>query len=244
MSTQPKAIYTAIGKVMDDLKPIKKEKDNAFHHYKYRGVDDVYNALQPLFAKHGIFNTVEIISKEDNVAKNDKGKAEHSVNLHVRYHFISTLDESEITVDGISDATDTSDKASSKALAQAHKYALLQLFMVPTDDFKDCDSGDTGGQMAEKPAQRTAQKSNQQPAQQPAKPVSGGNTQADPKTSGDLKASFITRLQEAKTKEEWSKLGSQLKGSQKHLVPDDYAEIYTTAQNVARAKIKEGTWQA
>ena len=48
-------IYQAIIGVMSDIGVIGKEKKNAQQGFKYRGVDDVMNALQPVIVQHGLF---------------------------------------------------------------------------------------------------------------------------------------------------------------------------------------------
>ena len=49
-------IYQAISAVMADVEAIKKDKDNRQQGFKFRGIDDVYNAVHPILAKHGVFS--------------------------------------------------------------------------------------------------------------------------------------------------------------------------------------------
>ena len=57
-------IYQAIIGVMSDIGVIGKEKKNAQQGFKYRGVDDVMNALQPVMVQHGLFVVPEIIDQK------------------------------------------------------------------------------------------------------------------------------------------------------------------------------------
>ena len=49
-------VYAAINAIQNDLSKegITKDKRNQAQGYNFRGIDDVYNALSPLLAKHGL----------------------------------------------------------------------------------------------------------------------------------------------------------------------------------------------
>ena len=63
-------IYQTINAIMDEIEPIGKDSVNKQQGFKYRGVDAVMNALQPLFAKHKLFCVPEVISsiREDRTS--------------------------------------------------------------------------------------------------------------------------------------------------------------------------------
>ena len=46
---------------MQDIEAIGKNKKNAQQGYSFRGIDDMYNALQPLFKKHAVFITSNVL---------------------------------------------------------------------------------------------------------------------------------------------------------------------------------------
>lgn len=48
-------IYSAMASAMSEIGAIGKEKVNGQQGFKYRGVDDVMNALQPVLVKNRIF---------------------------------------------------------------------------------------------------------------------------------------------------------------------------------------------
>ena len=86
--------------------------------------------------------------------------------LTVRYRFYAE-DGSyvEAVVDG--EAMDSGDKSSNKCMAIAHKYALLQVFCIPTENDNDPDAHTPEARDPEKPRRRaTTMKS--EPAQEPA----------------------------------------------------------------------------
>jgi len=133
---QPPLIYARMSAVMADIGAIDKDKTNKQQGFKYRGIDDIYNALHLCMAKHQVFTTSEALDvhREEKPTKSG-GKIGFSI-VKIRYTF-HTVDGSSIATEIIGEGMDTADKATNKAFAIAHKYALLQAFMIPTEDPKD-----------------------------------------------------------------------------------------------------------
>lgn len=132
-------IYKAMAGLMADLTAIGKDQKNQQQGFKYRGIDQVYNALHPLMAKHKIFTTPEVLGKDREERTNAKGTVLAFVTLRIKYTFWAEDGSSvSCTVEG--EGMDSGDKASNKAMAIAHKYALLQTFCIPTEDMDDPDS--------------------------------------------------------------------------------------------------------
>lgn len=48
------SVYKAINAVQAALSKIGIAKDKQAQGYKFRGIDDVYNAISPLLAEHGL----------------------------------------------------------------------------------------------------------------------------------------------------------------------------------------------
>jgi hypothetical protein len=135
------AIYGDLAKVMQELSAIGKDRKNEKQGFMFRGIDQVYNALHPLMAKYGIFTVpkvLEVVSRENRPTRSG-GISTYTL-LRVQYAFVSGKDGSHITVGPvIGEAMDSGDKGCNKCLAIAHKYALFQLFMIPTEDSVDPD---------------------------------------------------------------------------------------------------------
>jgi hypothetical protein len=134
--SNPGKIYAAMSAVMLDVDPIAKDRKNAAQGYQFRGIDDVYQALQSILGKHGVFTTSEILSERTEERKTSKGSDLIYRVLHIRWRFYAS-DGSFVTTETIGEGMDSGDKASNKAMSVAHKYALLQAFCIPTDDPKD-----------------------------------------------------------------------------------------------------------
>lgn len=135
---QPTGIYQAMAAILAEIPSIGKDNRNKDQGFQYRGIDDVYNALHPLLAKHKVFMAPTVLSRtsEDRATKN--GGALQCVTLSVEYRFFHA-DGSFISCTVMGEGRDTSDKATNKAMAAAHKYALLQTFCIPTEDIGQDD---------------------------------------------------------------------------------------------------------
>lgn len=133
------SIHTKMVDILRDLDAIGKTARNQSQGFNYRGIDDVYNAINPLLAKHGVYMTAEVVGKTREERTNSKGTVLAFTCLHMRYHFRAD-DGSSVTTEAEGEGMDSGDKSSNKAMAVAHKYALLQAFCVPTKDMDDADS--------------------------------------------------------------------------------------------------------
>lgn len=132
-------IYTAISKIMAEVGHIGKDRNNQQQGFKYRGIDDAYNALNPLLAKHGVFTVPEVLDKTREERTNAKGTTLAFTCLRVKYTFFAS-DGSSVSAIVEGEGMDSGDKSSNKAMAVAHKYALLQVFCIPTEEQKDPDA--------------------------------------------------------------------------------------------------------
>lgn len=137
--TKPGLIFEKIALVMNEIEAISKDRDNKQQGFKFRGIDDVYNTLHYVMAKHKIFTVPSIVGRNYADRTSKSGSAMFHRILTVQYRFFAK-DGSfvDCVVDG--EATDSGDKSTSKCLAIAHKYALLQVFCIPTSDDKDPDA--------------------------------------------------------------------------------------------------------
>lgn len=133
-------IYGLIGQAMREIGAIGKDSVNQQQKFRYRGIDAVYNALNPVMAKLGLFITPEILDhrrEERRTAKKDSnGNPYESVLMYsiltIRYTMFAP-DGSSVSCTVIGEGMDSGDKASNKAMSIAMKYACFQLFMIPTE---------------------------------------------------------------------------------------------------------------
>ena len=132
-------IYKAISEVMKDVGAIAKTDTNDYDHYKFRGIDAVYNALQPALVKHGVFISPELINLEQEDREASSGKVQLHTKVNVKYTLFAE-DGSSIETVFPGEAMDRSDKSINKAMTAAYKYMLFELFTIPTDNNQDADS--------------------------------------------------------------------------------------------------------
>lgn len=131
------SIHAALNAIMGEIGAVGKDGTNQKQGYKYRSVDDVYAHAQPLFVKHGVYTTSEILSEKSQEKPSNSGGTLLYRILHIRYTFWSIEDGSCVSTDVIGEGMDSGDKASNKAMSVGHKYAICQVLCIPTSDPKD-----------------------------------------------------------------------------------------------------------
>jgi len=135
-------VYQLIAAVSADIarQGIAKDRDNVLQGYKFRGIDDVYNALSPIMSAHGLVILPRIMGREVSERVNQKGNALFYVTVEAEFDFVSSHDGSKHTVKTYGEAMDSGDKATNKAMSAAYKYAAFQTFCIPTEGDNDADA--------------------------------------------------------------------------------------------------------
>ena len=136
------SVYKAINLVQKDLceDGITKNQKNVTQGYNFRGIDDVYNALSPLLAKHGLCILPRVLSRTVVEHQTAKGGTLFYVTVEMEFDFVCAEDGSRHTVKTYGEAMDSGDKATNKAMSAAYKYAAFQAFAIPTEGDNDADS--------------------------------------------------------------------------------------------------------
>ena len=133
-------IYAAMAAVMAEISAIGKDKKcQQGASFNYRGIDDVYNAINPLLGKHKIFVLPTALHRASESRTTRNGANMEIVTVEMNYSFCHE-DGSHVECRTIGEAMDSGDKATNKAMAIAHKYAILQTFCIPTEDMQDPDA--------------------------------------------------------------------------------------------------------
>lgn len=136
---ETQTIYTAIIGVMKSINAIGKDRKNQQQNFAYRGIDDVMNELHGALADNGVFVVPEVLNEERSTGKSKSGGELYYTRLKIRFTFYAG-DGSSVSAVVIGEAMDSGDKASNKALSIGLKYAMLQVFCIPTEDEKDPDA--------------------------------------------------------------------------------------------------------
>jgi glutamine synthetase len=142
MADSTPKVFTAIAAVMAEIGTagISKDRRNQQQGYNFRGIDEVYNALSPILAKHKLCILPRILTREVVERTTQKGGALFYVTVEAEFDLISAEDGSKHTIRTFGEAMDSADKATNKAMSAAYKYAAMQTFCIPTEGDNDADA--------------------------------------------------------------------------------------------------------
>lgn len=142
---EPKNIFQAMNAIMADIKPIAKNRRNTGQGFMFRGIDEFMNELHTLMAKHHVFvlPKLESFQVDEKVTTKDyNGRQSTSITYYTRvkmdFAFVAE-DGSSVTATTSGEGMDNGDKSMNKAMSAALKYALMQTFLVPTEDTAEAD---------------------------------------------------------------------------------------------------------
>ncbi|MDI3361192.1 ERF family protein [Lelliottia sp. V89_10] len=129
------SVYKAISAVAREMAEvgISKDRENRQQGFSFRGIDQVYNALAPMLAKHGLVILPRITERTVTERVTPKGAVLFYVVVKAEFDFVATEDGSKHTVVTYGEAMDSGDKATNKAMSIAYKYAAFQTFCIPTE---------------------------------------------------------------------------------------------------------------
>lgn len=138
-----KQVYKAIVAVQADLAKEGISKDRTCTQgasYKFRSIDDIYNALSPLLSAHGLCILPRMMSRNCIERTSNKGNALFYTTVEAEFDFVSAEDGSTHTVKTFGEAMDSGDKGTNKAMSAAYKYAAFQAFCIPTEGDNDTEN--------------------------------------------------------------------------------------------------------
>lgn len=136
-------VYKAINAVQTELASIgitKSRRNNQGNGYNFRGIDDVYNTISPLLAKHGLCILPRVLSRQCVERKSNSGGNLFFITVEMEFDLVSSEDGSKHTIKTFGEAMDSGDKATNKAMSAAYKYAAFQAFAIPTEGDNDTEN--------------------------------------------------------------------------------------------------------
>ena len=135
-------IYGLIGQAMKKVRAIGKDSTATNmagkQMYKFRGIDAVYNALNPVMSDLGLFIVPEVLDQTREERKTTNGATLIYSILRIKFTMYAP-DGSNVSGVLIGEGMDSGDKASNKAMSIAMKYFAFQTFMIPTEELRDMD---------------------------------------------------------------------------------------------------------
>jgi len=136
-------VYKAIAKVQGDLAKTgiaKNRKNTQGSGYNFRGIDDVYAALSPLLAEHGLVIVPRVVEREQVERASKSGGMLFYTTVKAEFDFVAVEDGSVHTASTYGEAMDSGDKSTNKAMSAAYKYAAFMTFAIPTEGDNDADA--------------------------------------------------------------------------------------------------------
>lgn len=135
-------VYQAIHAVSAKLaaEGIGKTRKNDQQGYKFRGIDEVMNALAPLLVDAKLIVFPRMIARTADTRATKSGGAMYSVAIEAEFDFVSSEDGSKHTARTFGEGMDSGDKATNKAMSAAYKYAAFLTFCIPVEGSGDADA--------------------------------------------------------------------------------------------------------
>ncbi len=135
-------VYEAISAVTAAMSKegIAKARKNEQQGYKFRGIDEVYNAISGPLASVKLCILPRVVERQVTERPTKSGGISTYVVLTVEFDFVSAVDGSRHTIRTMGEAMDSADKATNKAMSAAMKYACLMTFQIPTEADNDADA--------------------------------------------------------------------------------------------------------
>jgi hypothetical protein len=160
--TEPDTTLTvvqALNRVMLDVTVLRKgrEQRSEAGSFRFRGIDDVMNAVGPSFRRHGVVCLPNVLDVGVEHATTAKGKAMTVTRVQVEYTFYGPAGDS-ITCRTPGEAFDSGDKSTAKAMSVAYRTALLQALTLPTDEPDPDETVEELAPRQQLPASRPAQR--------------------------------------------------------------------------------------
>lgn len=172
--SQTKEIYKAIIGITEDLIKeggIGKTRMNQQQKFKFRGIEDIQNALAPLLVKHRVCIVPTFANRRTEQYDSRNGGKIFSTVVEGVFDLISAKDGSSVRVTIPGEAMDTGDKSTNKAMSMAMKYASLLTFCIPTEgEDADATTHDLKGGKATEADADPPVKSNGAGSPEPSKP--------------------------------------------------------------------------
>lgn len=119
---------------------VSKSRKNEQQGYKFRGIEEVQNALAPVLARHGLLILPRFTDRVVVERMTKSGGVAFYVTVTGEFDFVAAEDGSKHTVRTYGEAQDSGDKATNKAMSAAYKYAAFEAFCIPTEGDNDADA--------------------------------------------------------------------------------------------------------
>lgn len=126
-------IVERLSRIAGSISHIGKDQKNQSQGFKFRGVDQVLNAIHEPFSKEGVVLLPEVLKHDIYERATRSGGIQYHHVLSVRFTFTAS-DGSSISCVMPGEAMDSGDKGASKAMSIALKQAMFQVMTLPVEE--------------------------------------------------------------------------------------------------------------
>jgi hypothetical protein len=131
-------IASKMAAVLADTQPVEKNGMNQQQGFKFRSIDDTVASVRKALIKHNVAIVPDVVNSEKSTYQTKSGAVMNVSDVLVNYSFIAE-DGSSVVATMAGQASDSGDKAVSKALSMAFKYLCFQTFLCGTDGDPDAE---------------------------------------------------------------------------------------------------------
>ena len=131
-------IASKMAAVLADTQPVEKNGMNQQQGFRFRSIDDTVASVRRALIKHNVAIVPEVVNVEKSTYQTKNGSVMNVSDVLVNYSFIAE-DGSSVVATMAGQASDSGDKAVSKALSMAFKYLCFQTFLCGTDGDPDAE---------------------------------------------------------------------------------------------------------
>lgn len=136
---QVPGILGKLALIRKDLGSIGKDAEMKWgDRYKYRSIEALYEALQPVLIKHNVLAIPTVVSSDwvskDVTDKNGVPKISTRCKGTLAYSLIDVDTNTSVTGSALFEGMDDSDKAAGKASSYGAKNFWFHFFQIPTED--------------------------------------------------------------------------------------------------------------
>ena len=139
LASSGQTIHQLMAAVMADMVPVGKDQENRQQGFKFRGIEQVIAAVRAAMIKHGVYFVPSVLARETETRATGGGKPMNVVHLWMKYTFYGPSGDS-VEAQAWGEGADLADKATSKAMSMALKYALVETFCVVGEHLEDSDA--------------------------------------------------------------------------------------------------------
>jgi len=207
-------IYKQLSLIMNAVDPILKARRNEQQGYNFRGIDDIYNSLHGLFKDNHVIITSNVLESRREERTSTRGGVLIYTILKCEFSFYAE-DGSSVKSITEGEAMDSGDKSTNKAMSAALKYALMQMFLIPTSGNNDSENE------SPEPAPR------QQPKQSSKQTKTQPSHEEVDKRLGDLAIAYAKASNIEEVQQLWTK-NKDLQKNPAHLKLKDTAKARLT----------------